>query len=64
MLLLACDVEEFVDVDNEVKEPFLLELLLLLLLLLTPPLFELPSVREKSTGSKILKEKFIVLDSF
>lgn len=43
LLLPCCEVEDDVDVDNDVKEPFLLWLPLLL--------FEFPSVREKSTGS-------------
>lgn len=60
LLLPCCEVEDDVDVDNDVKEPFLLWLPLLL--------FEFPSVREKSTGSvrDFRKEKFryIVLKLF
>lgn len=60
LLLPCCEVEDDVDVDNDVKEPFLLWLPLLL--------FEFPSVREKSTGSvrDFTKEKFhfIVLKLF
>lgn len=60
LLLPCCEVEDDVDVDNDVKEPFLLWLPLLL--------FEFPSVREKSTGSvrNFRKEKFrfIVLKLF